>query len=578
MTRESLVLAAVQSGLLFLAIWIVFRLVPSISANAKAWIWRLAFLKPVASLLPFAVITLHVLPAPPPAPVITERPMADLVPVANSAVPVSASPPSVPASDPALLLWLVGVACVAAYGVWNWAQAKRVVRRAQPVISEAIREAFDELRLRAGIKPSIRLLASAEVPSAMLVGGLRPAIVLPAKAVSMDSLDDVRLMLAHEIAHLARRDLAWFGLIWAVQSLFFFSPLVWVAARCSRLDHESATDRHASQLAEVPIQTYAEMLLRATVMTRPPLVPGTAPMAESYRTIHQRLEAMKHFNSQPSLWRKSAVATLALATVGLLPVYQLAQAAPVPQPQKPADVKAPQRAKAQSKVTAVSKRIRLVRKVKGKPDKVYLVQRDKDGWILIDGKARIRVRRPGNRKPSPAVKVRKTVAPKAKPKAPAPVSVPEAVSTGTVLVANENGRHLPMRIYATDKKTRVLRSESDPVQGPSPISRSYLSTTDPVTGVKTGSFRMDTWKAPGGGTEQTFTLTMEKCDVREALRAIFRLSNKSYELDPSLQGSVTFSFENVNLDAVLSNIVRAVDGRWGLRDEVYVATRVSPSE
>jgi beta-lactamase regulating signal transducer with metallopeptidase domain len=322
--REVLLVAALQSGALLLAVWAIFRAFPAIPANAKAWIWRLAFLKPVACLVPFAAVTLHVLPAEP----VVSASSVNLKPVPMRAIQLSAPVEPSPSFDPWLVLWLAGAVAVGSRGVWGWARANRVAQFADPITEPAYLWMLENLTKQAGISRSIDLLSSPGLESAMLLSGRRAVIVLPQATLEAGSSDDVRLMLAHEVAHLARHDLPWFGLIWLVQAGFFFNPVVWLAARASRLDHESATDRYAAELAAVPVQTYADMLLRATVVARTSLVPGILPMAEPYRTIHQRLEAMKHFNNKPSRWRQTAIGLLALATAGLLPAYQLAQAEP----------------------------------------------------------------------------------------------------------------------------------------------------------------------------------------------------------------------------------------------------------
>lgn len=340
MNRETLILAAVQSGILFLAVWLVFRLVPSVPANTKAWIWRLAFLKPLACLLPFAAVTLRVLPAPAPAQVSATTGIIGYADVQAPNVAPSAVVEASPATSVDLILvaWGIGVAFVLLYGIANWVRVVRMVRRADPIRDPGVYRVLMELSHSSRTAQRIRLLSSDEVKTPFLIGIVSPLIVLPRRAIEQEPIEDIRLMLAHELAHLVRKDLVWFGLVWVVQSFFFFNPVVWLAARCARIDHESATDEHASNLAAVPIQTYAEMLLRATVVARTSLAPGVLPMSESYRTIHRRIEAMKHFQSKPSPWRKSAFAALALAIVGLLPVYQLAEASPSPD-QKPTSAK-----------------------------------------------------------------------------------------------------------------------------------------------------------------------------------------------------------------------------------------------
>ena len=68
-----------------------------------------------------------------------------------------------------------------------------------------------------------------DVSRPFLIGTRRPAIVLPFCLVERGRREELRLVLAHELAHLARRDLLWSCLPAAAQLLFFFHPLVWPA-------------------------------------------------------------------------------------------------------------------------------------------------------------------------------------------------------------------------------------------------------------------------------------------------------------------------------------------------------------
>ncbi len=384
MLKETLWLTAIQSGILFLALWGIFRLVPSIPANAKVWMWRLAFLKPLLSLLPFAVISLPVLPGA--APVANSKAMpSDFYYIEESTrltsnptpvedAEITETPINAPAAtpDPLIAMWLMGAFAICGYAAWGTVRNMRLVRCSTEVNDPDLQEALDELCRRANLRRRPRLLASSDATTAMLVGGKGYSIVLPESSLTQGSLSDQRLMIAHEVAHIARRDLWWFGLASLVQSLFFFNPMVWIAARCSRLDHESATDQDASRLAGGPIQTYAHMLLRATVIARPRFAPGALPMAESYRTIHRRLEAMKHFNSKPTFWRRTATAALALLTMSMLPAYNLVAAAlpfeDLPQKEKP--------------------KVENDKKIVTKSEDVIIVERSKDGktWKLVKPK------------------------------------------------------------------------------------------------------------------------------------------------------------------------------------------------
>ncbi len=325
MTREILLLITVQSSGLFIGLWLIFRLIPTIPANVKAWLWRLAFLKPVMSLLPFGVIVLRVLPAPPSAPMVETR-TTEFVMGQPLSVPVDVAEPI--AIDPMMAMWTLGFVIVAGMGFRATSKSLQVAKRAMPIQRQDLLDCLGDLSARAGLKHKLVLCESNEVASAMLVMGRRSRIILPTHAVETSDFQDLRLMLAHEVAHAARKDLAWLGLASAVQSLLFFNPIVWVAGKCARQDHESATDLRASELAGVPIQTYADMLVRAIIVPRPSFSVGSLTMGASYRSIHRRLEAMKHFNTTPTPARKAVIFAIALGTLAMLPAYQLAAAWP----------------------------------------------------------------------------------------------------------------------------------------------------------------------------------------------------------------------------------------------------------
>ena len=82
---------------------------------------------------------------------------------------------------------------------------------------------------------------SAEVTSPLVLGLLDARIVLP--AAPLPSADELELALAHELLHLRQRDLLWGLVPAAAERLFFFHPLVRLAAREYTLAVESACDR-----------------------------------------------------------------------------------------------------------------------------------------------------------------------------------------------------------------------------------------------------------------------------------------------------------------------------------------------
>ena len=94
----------------------------------------------------------------------------------------------------------------------------------------------------------------------VLIGIVRPLILLPPTALSGWSVEQLEMVLLHELAHLRR----WDNLVNLVQrfveSLLFFHPVVWWLSGWVRLERELCCDRLVVERLGQPF-AYAEMLL-----------------------------------------------------------------------------------------------------------------------------------------------------------------------------------------------------------------------------------------------------------------------------------------------------------------------------
>jgi hypothetical protein len=121
-----------------------------------------------------------------------------------------------------------------------------------------------DLTLRESLEASctrpISLLVSRSVRVPMATGFLRPMIVIPEWAVRELSIDDLKVVLLHEAAHLQRRD-DWTNLMQKVlRAVFFFHPVVWWLDGKLALEREMACDDMVLAATSSP-RAYAECLL-----------------------------------------------------------------------------------------------------------------------------------------------------------------------------------------------------------------------------------------------------------------------------------------------------------------------------
>lgn len=146
----------------------------------------------------------------------------------------------------ALALAAIGtVGGLAALGLGGIA-CRRLMRRTIEPAPET-RALYDNLTSEAQVWVRPRLRVSARVRSPVLVGAVRPTILIPPDLDEPGEEAPLRLGLLHELAHYERRDPI-FGLAsLLVGSLWFFVPPLWWIRRQMRVDQEFLADRCASE-------------------------------------------------------------------------------------------------------------------------------------------------------------------------------------------------------------------------------------------------------------------------------------------------------------------------------------------
>jgi bla regulator protein BlaR1 len=101
-----------------------------------------------------------------------------------------------------------------------------------------------------------------------MVGGWNPKIVLPSDFEARYSETERMLILAHECAHVDRKDALSNCIACALVCLFWFNPLVYWAWRGFRFDQEVACDAAVLRQARVSRRGYARALAKTELTAR----------------------------------------------------------------------------------------------------------------------------------------------------------------------------------------------------------------------------------------------------------------------------------------------------------------------
>lgn len=133
------------------------------------------------------------------------------------------------------------------------------------------------------------------ISSPFILGLVKPKIYLPSN-LPQEQWDAI---LSHERAHLARRDHWWKPLGFALLTVFWFHPLLWVAYILLCRDVELACDEKVIKaLSPEEKQAYSQTLLECSM---PRKWITACPLAFGETSVKQRIKAVLHYK-KPTLW------------------------------------------------------------------------------------------------------------------------------------------------------------------------------------------------------------------------------------------------------------------------------------
>ncbi|WP_443671902.1 M56 family metallopeptidase [Gemmiger sp.] len=228
----------------------------------------------------------------------------------------------------AALVWELGILAVAVYQFGGYAVWRiRVGRNAQPV-AKSWRDALPQ-----GQCPQMQ--ATPLVRSPMVAGALHPVLLVPAG----EAPKGADCMLAHELTHIKRHDVAKKLLLTLVCILHWYNPAVWMLAARAGRDIEEACDAETLHGRDAAYRAaYADALMTAVRRNCGPAL--TSGFALSKRQLKQRLTAL--WDTAPKHRGRILLAVLALTAccAGGLVACKPADAGPQDE-QEPAATAAP---------------------------------------------------------------------------------------------------------------------------------------------------------------------------------------------------------------------------------------------
>ena len=172
-------------------------------------------------------------------------------------------------------VWLIGLGAMLLYALVSYLRLRRRVSVSLPI--------QDHIYLCDAIS------------SPFILGVVKPHIYLPS------GLDEVQRqnVLAHEQAHLARRDHWWKPLGFALLAVYWFNPVLWLAYTLLCRDIELACDERVIRtMDESAVKTYSTVLLACSMPRKAAI---TCPLAFGEVGVKERVRNALHYK-KPAFW------------------------------------------------------------------------------------------------------------------------------------------------------------------------------------------------------------------------------------------------------------------------------------
>jgi beta-lactamase regulating signal transducer with metallopeptidase domain len=179
----------------------------------------------------------------------TTEPSAEIGAVSGASAAAANHAGSRSSMLPMLLLgWLCGVTVLTIRLITGWVWIRRVTSRGTSAAPPLLRDIAARMSRALHIGRAVTFLESTLVEVPIVVGWLKPIVLVPTSALAALSPTQLEAIIAHELAHIRRHDYLVNLLQTLVETLLFYHPAVWWLSRRIRIERENCCDDLAVSL------------------------------------------------------------------------------------------------------------------------------------------------------------------------------------------------------------------------------------------------------------------------------------------------------------------------------------------
>lgn len=201
-----------------------------------------------------------------------------------------------PIAGAIVLLWIVGALLVATRFVLDLLAIRRLRRAIAIPLSPALAARVSRMKHSLGMRNAATIVVSPDVEVPLVLGVVSPLVLVPSRLVSALDERDIEMLVAHELAHVERRDYAVnIGQV-ILEIVFFFHPVTWWLSGRVREEREHCCDARALEITgdgdDVRKRYIAALLVAEEA--RSVAAPRLAPSASRGSLLRRAREVLEH--------------------------------------------------------------------------------------------------------------------------------------------------------------------------------------------------------------------------------------------------------------------------------------------
>ncbi len=222
-----------------------------------------------------------------------------------------------------VVCWLVGVTVFLVRLVGGWLYVQQLKTTAVQPADAFWQPLLSRLSSQLSVRQPVRLLESARVTMPMVVGALKPVILLPVGLATGLTMRQAEAVLAHELAHIKRFDYGMNLLQSVIEVGYFFHPALWWLSARVREERENCCDDLAV-LACGDARALAQALARVEEFSQTPVL--AMALASHKKLLLNRVQRMLGVSARPVVSNAHlltlTLVTLLLATVSVYAIQE----------------------------------------------------------------------------------------------------------------------------------------------------------------------------------------------------------------------------------------------------------------